>query len=115
MSESPDDTPRSAAFDPEKFEHKYEHYFVELEQAYSRAFETMHAGYDASLVHAIDQQVLAESEPIYEGDGQFRIELPPDPIERLDEAYGEPDEIEPVLDAYRDELEAALRAEFGFA
>ncbi len=115
MSDGTDDGAGTAAFDPEKFEHKYEHYFAELEQVYTRAFETMHAEYDASVVHAIDQQVLAESEPVYEGNGRFRIELPDEATERVDGAYGDPEEIEAVLGTYVDRLETELRREFGFA
>jgi len=65
-----------ADFDPEKFEDKYANYFPELQQAYKNAFNRMNDRYDSQLVHAIDQQVLNESEPFYEGDGEFRIELP---------------------------------------
>jgi hypothetical protein len=103
-----------AAFDPEKFEDKYEHYFPELQQAYSQAFDRMSERHDSELVHAIDQAVLAESEPFYE-DGEFRVELPADPLERLggtgvlvdEETAGE------VLDRYTAEIETQLAAVFG--
>ncbi|PSP17538.1 hypothetical protein BRC62_04655 [Halobacteriales archaeon QH_10_67_13] len=111
MSES--DRGSTTAFDPEKFEHKYEHYFAELEQAYSRAFDTMHAGYDSGIVHAIDQQVLAESEPLYEGNGEFRIALPEAPAELLGEEYTD-EEIADVLKTYVEQLERELQSVFGF-
>ena len=104
-----------ATFDPEKFEDKYEHYFPQLQRAYKQAFETMNETYDSELVHAIDQAVLAESEPFYEGDGQFRIELPEDPIDKLGGVIVDEEKAETVLDRYLDELEAELQAVFGFA
>ncbi|ERG89320.1 MAG: hypothetical protein J07HX5_01478 [halophilic archaeon J07HX5] len=102
------------AFDPEKFDQKFDHYFTELQQAYSRAFQTMHAEYDSGLVHAIDQQVLAESEPVYEGDGHFRIELGDDPAS-ADQLRAEYENLAAVLETYCDELEHELRVEFEFA
>ena len=54
-------------FDPEKFEDKYVHYFPELQRAYKNAFNRMNDEYDSELIHAIDQQVLNESEPFYGG------------------------------------------------
>ncbi len=72
-----------ADFDPEQFQDKYANYFPELQQAYKNAFNRMNDRYDSELVHAIDQQVLNESEPFYEGDGEFRVELPEEPYERL--------------------------------
>jgi hypothetical protein len=104
-----------ADFDPEKFEDKYEHYFPELQRAYRQAFETMNDTYDSELVHAIDQGVLAESEPFYDGDGQFRIELPEDPVEKLGGVVVDEEKAEAVLERYLDEIEAELRAVFGFA
>jgi hypothetical protein len=102
------------AFDPEKFDNKFDHYFTELQQVYSRAFQTMHDEYDSGLVHAIDQRVLAESEPVYEGDGRFRIELA-DGLAAADQLEAEYENLETVLETYRDELEHELRVEFGFA
>jgi hypothetical protein len=101
-----------ADFDPSKFEDKYEHYFAELQQAYKNAFETMDRQYDSELIHAIDQHVLAESEPFYDGNG-FRIELPEDPYARLDDALVDGDRFETVLSAYEAELEAELGRVFG--
>ena len=102
-------------FDPEAFEDKYANYFPELQQSYKRAFETMNDAYDSELIHAIDQLVLNESEPFYEGDGEFRIELPEDPDGRLEGAYVvERERFEAVLERYLEELETELRRTFGF-
>jgi len=101
-----------AAFDPEKFEDKYEHYFAELQRAYKNAFEHMNDRYDSELVHAIDQTVLAESEPFYE-DGGFRVELPEDPADRVEGVLVDDEKLQAVLDDYVDRIEAELRAVFG--
>lgn len=108
-------------FDPERFEaEKYETYFTELQSAYKRAFETMNDAYDSTLVHAIDQSVLSESEPFFEADandgaGGFRIELPGDARERVRNAgvVVDDDRLDAVFDRYREELRAELRREFG--
>jgi uncharacterized protein YeaO (DUF488 family) len=100
-----------AAFDPEKFEDKYEHYFTQLQSAYRNAFETMNDAYDSELIHGIDQQVLAESEPMFE-DGAFRIDLPEDPYDRLDAVVVDRERFEAVLERYREELRAELRETF---
>ena len=103
-------------FDPEKFEDKYVHYFPELQRAYKQAFETMNDAYDSELIHAIDQAILAESEPFYEGDGEFRIDLPENPPSRLQGVVVvEEDKLEATLDRYLDELEAELQQVFGLA
>lgn len=103
-------------FDADKFEDKYEHYFPELQRAYKQAFDTMNDAYDSELVHAIDQQVLAESEPFYEGDGEFRIELPVEPAAKLDGLVVIDDEkLETVMDRYLAELESELQSVFGFS
>jgi len=100
-------------FDPERFEDKYEHYFTELQQAYKSAFDVMSEQYDSGLIHAIDQYTLAESEPFYEGDGEFRIELPADAIERVaPETELDATELEDVYAEYTDELERQLRQVF---
>jgi len=101
-------------FDPEKFEDKYVHYMMELERAYRNAFEYMNDRYDSDLVHAIDQQVLDESEPFYEGDGQFRVELPDDPYDRLQGVVVDEETFEQVLERYVDRIEQELQAVFGF-
>jgi len=103
-----------AEFDPEKFEDKYEHYFPQLQRAYRQAFETMNDAYDSELVHAIDQQILAESEPFYEGAGQFRIELPENPLDHLSGVLVDDEKATAVLDRYVEEIEAELRDVFGF-
>lgn len=100
-------------FDAEKFEDKYEHYFPELQRAYRQAFETMNDQYDSELVHAIDQQILAESEPFYEGEGQFRVELPDDPAEQLSAVVVDAERLEGVLERYVEELQTQLRSVFG--
>jgi len=101
-------------FDPEKFEDKYVHYFTELQRAYRNAFETMNEQYDSELVHAIDQAVLDESEPFYEG-GSFRVELPPAPRERIrgTGVIVDEDRFEAVLDRYVTEIEGELHRVFG--
>jgi hypothetical protein len=101
-------------FDPEQFEDKYANYFPELQRAYKSAFETMNDRYDSELVHAIDQFVLNESEPFYEGDGQFRVELPENPYDRLQGVVVAEEKFEELMDRYEDELEAELQSVFGF-
>ncbi|WP_336328273.1 DUF5783 family protein [Halovenus sp. HT40] len=102
-----------AEFDPEKFEDKYQHYFPELQRAYKQAFETMNDRYDSELIHAIDQHVLAESEPFYEGDGEFRIELPEDIDERLTGVLVDDEKLTTIMSTYEDEIEDELRSVFG--
>jgi len=104
-----------ADFDPEQFEDKYANYFPELQQAYKNAFNRMNDQYDSELVHAIDQQVLNESEPFYEGDGEFRIELPDDPYGRLSGVLVDEERFEQVLERHVEEIEAELQRVFGFA
>ena len=101
-----------AEFDPEKFQDKYVHYLVELETAYTKAFETMNERRVSELVHAIDQGVLTESEPVYE-DGAVRIELPEDPGARVGAVLVDNETLEAVLDEYVEELRAELRRVFG--
>ena len=103
-----------AEFDPEKFEDKYANYFPELQQAYKNAFNRMNDNYDSELVHAIDQQVLNESEPFYEGNGEFRIELPDDPYGRLSGVVVEEERFEQVLERHVVEIETELERIFGF-
>ncbi|QGN07330.1 hypothetical protein Hrd1104_08440 [Halorhabdus sp. CBA1104] len=100
------------AFDPDRFEEKYEHYFMELQQAYRQAFEAMSERHDSELIHAIDQQILAESEPFYVGDGEFRIELPADAADRLPDQ--DRDRIESALEEYTSTLNTQLQAVFEF-
>lgn len=101
-------------FDPEKFEDKYTHYFRELQRAYKNAFEYMNDRYDSDLVHAIDQQVLDESEPFYEGDRKFRVELPENPRDRVQGVRVDDETFDATLREYVDRLEAELRRVFGF-
>ncbi|MFB6309364.1 MAG: DUF5783 family protein [Haloarculaceae archaeon] len=103
-----------AEFDPEKFEDKYANYFPELQKAYKQAFETMNDRYDSELIHAIDQQILNESEPFYEGEGQFRIELPDEPLDRLTAVLVDDEKAETILERYIEEIEDELRAVFDF-
>lgn len=99
-------------FDPEKFEDKYVHYFPELQRAYKNAFNTMNEQYDSDLIHGIDQQILNESEPFYE-DGEFHVQLPEDPSERLTAIVADDEKVETTLERYVDEIEAELHRVFG--
>jgi hypothetical protein len=64
-------------------------------------------------LRVIDQQVLAESEPFYEGDGRFRVELPDDPYEQAGQP-GTEEQFEAVLDELVARIEHHLRVELGF-
>jgi len=100
-------------FDPEKFEEKYVYYLEELETAYRNAYNQLHGRVDSSLLKAIDRQVFNESEPFYEGDGEFRLELPANPHERA--GVGPDNEaFERVLTEYKTRVENELAAVFGF-
>jgi hypothetical protein len=103
-----------ADFDPEQFEDKYANYFTELQRAYKNAFQTMNDRFDSELIHGIDQFVLSESEPFYEGDGQFRIELPEDPYDRLQGVVVGEEKFDEIMDRYLDEIETELQRVFGF-
>jgi len=99
-------------FDPERFEdEKYDTYFTELQEAYRAAFDRMREQYDSTLVHAIDQQVLNESEPVLV-DGAFEIRLPEEPYDRLTGVVVEQERAETVLERYTEELRNALREVF---
>jgi hypothetical protein len=99
--------------DPETFEaEKYVEFFPKLQQAYKNAFNRVNEQYDAELVHGIDQQVLNESEPHYEGDGEFTIDVPDDPYDRLQGVVVDREKFEHVLDAYLDEIEVELKRVF---
>ena len=65
------------------------------------------------VVHALDQQVLNESEPHYEGDGEFEVTLPEDPLERVEGVVAGRERLEELLERYVEELEAQLRDVFG--
>jgi hypothetical protein len=101
-------------FDSEKFEDKYANYFNELQKAYKDAFNRMNDRYDSELIHAIDQQILNESEPFYRGDGEFRVELPENPTERVQGIVVDDEKLTEVLDIYVEEIETQLRDVFGF-
>jgi hypothetical protein len=101
-------------FDPEQFEDKYANYFPELQRSYKNAFNRMNDRYDSELIHAIDQFVLDESEPFYEGDGEFRIDLPENPYDRLRGVVVAEEKFEEILDRYVDEIERELQRTFGF-
>ncbi|MFC7071844.1 DUF5783 family protein [Halovenus rubra] len=101
-------------FDPEKFEEKYVHYFEDLESAYSNAYDQLHGEHPSDVLRAIDRQILAESEPFYEGDGHFRVELPDDTDSRLESMQLDSTQCETVLDEFVAHIEAELRARFEF-
>ncbi|QRV15473.1 hypothetical protein JMJ58_00805 [Haloterrigena salifodinae] len=101
-------------FDPEKFEDKYVHYFEELQEAYSNAYNQLHGRYDSEILKAIDRNVLSESEPFYEGDGEFRVELPDERVEEVRSAVGKPEQFDTVLEELVTRIEAELRRIFGF-
>ncbi|GAB3420241.1 DUF5783 family protein [Haloparvum alkalitolerans] len=99
-------------FDPEKFEDKYVHYFQELQRAYKNAFNQMNERYDSELIHGIDQMVLNESEPFYE-DGEFRVELPENPRERLTGVLVDDEKFEETLEVYVETIEEELHRVLG--
>lgn len=111
----PTGMPTPEDLDPETFEEqKFVDYFPQLQTAYKRAFNELNETYDSELVHALDQQVLDESEPHYEGDGEFEVELPPDPLDRVQGVVAADERIAELLDLYVAEIERQLRAVFGF-
>ncbi|UIP00086.1 DUF5783 family protein [Halobaculum sp. CBA1158] len=98
-----------AEFDAERFEDKYANYFTELQRAYKNAFETMNERYDSELIHAIDQQILNESEPFYDEEtGAFSVELPPNPTERLTAIVVDDEKLTETLERYVAEIESQL-------
>ena len=102
-----------AEFDPEKFDDKYVHYFPELQRAYKNAFEEMNGTYDSDLIHAIDQQVLNESEPFYDEGTGFRVALPEDPLDRMTAVVVDDEKLEATLERYVEEIERQLYDVFG--
>jgi len=102
-------------FDPAQFEDKYANYFPELQKAYKQAFEVMNDRYDSELVHAIDQQVLNESEPFYDDDRGFYVELPDEPGDRLSAVIVDDEKLAGVLTEYVDRIETELHGVFGVA
>jgi hypothetical protein len=101
-------------FDPEKFEEKYVHYFDELETAYTNAYQQLHDQADSEVLRGIDRQVLNESEPVYEGNGEFRVVLPDDVEDRAESVPGDAETFDAVLAAFTAEIERELRRIFGF-
>lgn len=95
-------------FSPEKFEDKYANYFPELQTAYRNAFESMSERYDSELIHAVDQQVLNESEPFYDTDEGFRIAIPDEPYDRLTAIVVDEEKFDAVLAEYTTTLETEL-------
>jgi hypothetical protein len=107
--------PTPEDLDPERFEEqKFVDYFPRLQTAYKRAFDELNETYDSELVHALDQQVLDESEPHYEGDGEFAVELPPEPLDRVQGVVAADERVEELLERYVAEIERQLRVAFGF-
>ena len=101
-------------FDPEKFDEKYVYYFDELEAAYSAAYQQLHGRHDSQVLRAVDRQILSESEPVYEGDGEFTVTLPADTDERLDNVPGDESVGRAVLAEFTDLIERELQSTFGF-
>ena len=101
--------------DAETFdEQKYVELFPQLQQAYKNVFNRMNEEYDSTLIHGIDQQVLNESEPFYDDDaGEFYVEVPEAPYDRLSGVVVAEERFEAVLEAYLDALEAELERTFG--
>ncbi|GAA0214694.1 DUF5783 family protein [Halobaculum roseum] len=98
-----------AEFDPEQFEDKYANYFPELQRAYKNAFETMNDRFDSEVIHAIDQQILNESEPFYDEEtGTFTVELPENPTDRLTAIVVDDEKLTETLDRYVAEIESEL-------
>jgi len=103
---------RMTDFSPEKFEDKYANYFPELQTAYKNAFATMNDEYDSELVHAIDQQILNESEPFYEENSGFRVELPENATDRLTAMIVDDEKLDAVLAEYVAAIETELQRVF---
>jgi hypothetical protein len=106
-------TAHMTEFDPDRFEEeKYREYFTGLQRAYRNAFETMNDRYDSELVHAIDQQVLDESEPVFE-DGAFSVRLPDAPRDRVTGVLVDDEKFRATLEEYVGQIEAELASVFG--
>lgn len=101
-------------FDPEKFEEKYVHYLDELQTAYKNAFQHVHGRYDSELLRSIDHRVLDESEPFYDGNGAFRVELPDDPRGRVGNVPVDDETFDAILEEFVDRIELELRRVFEF-
>ncbi len=94
-------------FDPALFEDKYVHYFQELQRAYKNAFNHMNDRHDSELIHGIDQMILNESEPFYE-DGEFYVDLPENPRERLQGVFVDDETFDETLAEYVEQIESEL-------
>ncbi|WP_178915109.1 DUF5783 family protein [Natronomonas gomsonensis] len=93
-------------------EQKYVDYFPQLQQAYKNAFNRVNETYDSTLVHGIDQQILNESEPFYDDEEGFYLELPEDPYDRLTGVLVDEEKFEAVLAEYVEEIERELERVF---
>lgn len=101
-------------FDPEKFDEKYVYYFEELEEAYSKAYQQLHGRVDSDVLRTIDRQVLDESEPVYEGDGSFRVAIPDGAVADARAMFDDPETFDAVLADFTDGIEAELSRTFEF-
>ena len=106
--------PVMTEFDPEKFDEKYVHYFEELETAYSNAYDQLHGRVNSEVLRAIDRQVLSESEPVYEGNGTFRVTVADDIDERKQSLPGDEETFDTVLTEFTTQIEHELRRIFEF-
>ncbi|WP_254839775.1 DUF5783 family protein [Natronomonas marina] len=93
-------------------EEKYAEYFPQLQQAYKNAFNRINERYDSTLVHGIDQQVLDESEPFYDDEEGFYLEVPDEPYERLTGVVVDEGKFDAVLEEYVAEIERELQRVF---
>jgi hypothetical protein len=93
-------------------EQKYVDYFPQLQQAYKNAFNRVNDTYDSTLVHGIDQQILNESEPFYDDEEGFYLELPEEPYDRLTGVLVDEEKFETVLADYIEEIERELERVF---
>lgn len=74
----------------------------------------MHDRYDSDVLRSIDRHVLDESEPFYEGDGEFRIELPDDPRARVQDVSVDEETFDAILQEFVDRIELELQRVFEF-
>ncbi|WP_336135063.1 DUF5783 family protein [Natronomonas amylolytica] len=99
--------------DAETFEEKkFTDFFPQLQQAYKNAFNRVNETYDSTLVHGIDQQILNESEPFYDDEEGFYLEVPEDPYDRLTGVVASEEKFEAVLEEYVEEIETELERTF---